>query len=190
MANTPATKAAGNKSGAFRDYEDWFTQTPDPWAEIATLQPGGDRTFASTVRRMVTSAEPAQRPAMEAKLLAVLARPSITDTGRMFVCRMLALIGTDQSVAPLAGLLANATTADAARYALETISGEAATAALRHGLGQLTGIGKVGVIGAIALRGDVDARPMLEQIATNGGEISDVRAAAARGVARLSVNRT
>jgi hypothetical protein len=187
MATPTVTVApsADKKSGAFRNYEDWFTQSPDPWVEIAALTPGGDRSFATTVQRLVSGAEPAQRAAMEAKLLAALARPAITATGTMFVCRMLAIVGTERSVPALGALLGEAATADAARYALEAIPGNVAAAALRGALGRLDGTAKAGLIGGIAFRGDKLALGECERIATNPSEPTEVRAAAARAVARL-----
>lgn len=187
MAESNSTAAAGaeKKSSAFRNYEDWFTQSPDPWAEIAALQPGDDRTFASTVQRMVTNAEPEQRAVLETKLLALLARPGITATGRMFACRMLSWVGADRSVPVLAKVLLEPHGADAARYALESIPGDAAAQALLAGLDHLTGVAKAGLIGALALRGTAAAAPRFERIATDTLETPEVRAAAARGLARL-----
>lgn len=174
------------KSGAFRDYEERFTATPDPWSELATLEPGADRTFASTVRSMVMNAEPAQRPAMETKLLAVLAQPGITATGRMVVCRMLAPIGSAKCVPAVAPLLQDPRTVDAARYALDEIDDAAVDEAYRTALDKVTGPAKAGLIGSIGLRGDRKALAALAAIQGNATEPSVVRTAAARAVERLN----
>lgn len=184
---TPAKRArAADKSNAFRDYEERFTATPDPWAEIVRLDHGTDRTFGSTVRAMVMNAEPAQRPAMETKLLAALARPEATDVARLFACRMLALIGSAKAVPALTALLADAKTADAARYALDAIDDPAAGDALRGALEKLSGPAKAGLIGSIALRGDAKAIPALAAIKARASEPAVVRTAATRALERLN----
>lgn len=170
----------------FRKYEESFTATPDPWVEITKLDHGGDRTFASTVRSMVTNAEPAQRPGMEAKLLAALAKPECTPAGARFVCQMLALIGGEKSVPVLAARLADPQTADDARYALEPMPGAAVDDALRTALEKLTGAPKAGLISTLALRGDRKSVSALSAIQNNASETAEVRAAATRAVERLN----
>jgi len=183
---TPAKRARGaDKSNAFRDYEEHFTATPDPWTEIVRLDHGTDRTFGSTVCAMVMNAEPAQRPAMEIKLVAVLSRPEATDVARLFACRMLALIGSLKAVPALAALLADATTADAARYALDAIDDPSVDDAYRGALEKLTGPAKAGLIGSIALRGDAKAIPALIALKDRAGESAIVRTAATRALERL-----
>ncbi len=176
------------KTGEFRDYEERFTATPDPWSEIATLEHGSDRSHASTVRSMVANAEPAQRPAMEAKLLEALTRPGVTDVGRLFVCRMLSLIGSARCVPVVAPLLANPATADAARYALDGIPEPAVDEAYRGALATLSGSAKIGLIGSMALRGDRQASPALLAIQQNPAESAEVRAAAARALGRINAS--
>jgi hypothetical protein len=179
-------KAAKSDQDPFRKYEEYFVASPDPWVEIVKLEHGGDRTFASTVRAMVTNAEPAQRPGMEDKLLAALAKPELTEVGRMFVCRMLALIGTAKSVPALAALLGDAKAADAARYALDAIEDPAAVEACRAALGKVTGVAKAGLIGSLALRGDKGSIAALQAIQAAADEPAVVKTAAARGLERLT----
>lgn len=164
----------------------WFTATPDPWREIVALDYEGDRTFASTVNRMVVSAEPAQHVAMEAKLLEALAQPALTEAGRLFVCRMLGLIGTAKCVTAVAPLLAGERTAHAARLALDSIADARVDAAYREALEITDGAAKCGLIGSIVRRGDVGAVSALRAIATNPAESAGVRAVAARAVEQLS----
>lgn len=177
---------ARNPQDPFRTYEEYFVATPDPWSEVAKLEPGGDRTFATTVRAMVINAEPAQRPALETKLLAVLAAPALTDEGRMFACRMLALIGSETCVPALAALLGQERTAAAARYALDALDVPAVNDAYRGALGQLRGPAKAGLIGAIGLRGDTTALPLLNAIRHDSTEPEVVRTAATRALDRMA----
>lgn len=182
-AARPKSKASQDP---FREYEEKFVASPDPWAELVKLDHGSDRTYGSTVRAMVMNAEPAQRPEMENKLLQVLASPGLTDTGRMFICRMLALIGTTACVSAVARLLQDIRTADAARYALDGIPDPAVDAAYRGALDKLTGASKAGLIGSIALRGDRQALAMLQALAATAAETPEVRTAAKRAVERLN----
>lgn len=175
-----------SENDPFRAYEEQFVASPDPWAEIVKLDHGSDRTFGSTVRAMVMNAEPAQRPAMEAKLLAALAAPGLTPVGQLFVCRMLALIGTAKCVPAVAALLHDNATADAARFALDAIEDPAVDAAYRGALGKLGGNAKAGLIGSIAQRGDRGALEALKAVQADAKEPAAVRTAAARAVERLT----
>ncbi len=181
--------AAVPKSSAppdpFRVYEEKFVASPDPWAELEKLDHGSDRTFGSTIRSMVLNAEPAQRPAMENRLVQVLAKTGLTDAGRMFVCRMLALIGTSTCVSAVAPLLRDSKTADAARYALDGIEDPTVDEAYRAALDKLAGASKAGLIGSIARRGDRKALPALQALEANSAESADVRTAAKRAVEQL-----
>jgi hypothetical protein len=164
----------------------WFAATPDPWREIVRLAFGGDRTFASTVERMVVSAEPAQRPAMETKLIAALQDPALTGAGRLFVCRMLGLIGSAACVPAVAPLLHDDRTADVARMALDPIDEASVDEAYLSALADLHGSARAGLIGSIGLRGNTRAVEALTAIATNAGESPRVRAAAERAVKRIA----
>lgn len=184
---SPAAAApAAKPRDPFREYEEQFIASPDPWVEITKLDHGSERAFATTVQGMVINAEPAQRPVMEGRLLKALERPGCTAEGRMFICRMLALIGGGAAVPALASLLQDPATADAARYALEPNPDPAAAAALRAALPKLNGDAKIGLIGSIALRGDTAALNDLSAIQRNASEPEAVRAAAGRALERLN----
>lgn len=126
-----------------------FKKSPDPWAETAAMEFGGDRTFASGIQTLIFDADPSQYPALEKKLLGLLAG---TDAARDFACRMLALIGSAQSVPALARLLEDPKTSDIARYALENIPGPEVDAALQAALPKLSGAARQGLEGTIAAR--------------------------------------
>lgn len=170
------------------DYDAWFIATPDPWAEIARLEYGGDRTFAATVEAAILHAEPAQYRVLETRLLAALGRSEITDAGRMFVCRMLALLGSAASVPALVPLFETARTAEAARYALDPIADPSVDAAYRAALGKLSGSAKAGMIASMGGRGDQQAREQLEEVRRNFAEPPEVRLAAERAIQRLAAN--
>jgi hypothetical protein len=160
--------------------------TPDPWEACVRLEYGGDRSFAWSVREEIISTPPEGRARAEERLLKALALPGCTDAGRQFLCQMLVLVGSAKSVPPLAPLLRDAKSAEAARYALELIPGPEASAALRDALGALTGKSKAGLIGSIAVRGDTSARAALTALKDNAAEPAIVREAATRGLDRLA----
>jgi hypothetical protein len=165
--------------------DDWFTASPDPWMEIARLEFGGDRTFASNVQQMILNAEPSQRPELEAKLLQAAERPELTEAGRQFVCRMLAWVGSPAGVPVLARWMERDETADDARLALDAIGGAAVNEVYRQALTKLSGRACAGLIGSIAARGDVVAVDPLTAIAIDREQPDEVRAAAERAVEHL-----
>lgn len=183
MDDSPSPQTS--QSTELQTRTEWFTSTPDPWVEIARLAHGGDRTHASTVSREILSAEPAHQAAMEQRLIAVLADPELTGAGRLFVCRMLAWIGTAACVPAVAPLLESDRTADVARLALDEIRDATVDAAYRSALDKLHGSAKAGLIGSIGLRGDRAAAEALAAIAENAKEAEVVRVAARRALERI-----
>lgn len=168
-----------------RQRNEWFTSTPDLWEEVVRLSHGGDRSHAAALERRVTSAEPAQHQQLEQKFIAVLERPGLTGAGRLFVCRMLALVGSAACVPVVARLLESERTADNARLALDGIADASVDAAYLGALNTLHGAAKAGLIGSIAMRGDPAALGALSEIAKDARESSMVRTAAERAVQRL-----
>jgi hypothetical protein len=161
-------------------------ETPDPWKLCATLEYGGDRSFAAAVERLVVQTTPANWPKLEDQLLATLAVPGCTDAGRAFLCKMLGLVGSAKSVSALAALLRHEKTADAARLALELIPGPEASAALRDALPSLPSRAKAGLVGSISARRDSAATAALAALKDNADEPAIVRGTAARALERLA----
>jgi len=73
--------------------------------------------------------------------------------GKQYACRELSIIGTDQSVPVLAGMLTNQEYSDMARYALERIPGEAPSKALLAALPKAEGKAKIGIVNSLGERG-------------------------------------
>lgn len=168
--------------------ETWFTETPDPWRRIVVLEFGGDRSFASDIEQVIRHAEPQQQPALETRLLDALARPELTDAGRLFVCRMLGYVGSAACVPKVAPLLEDVHTSDVARLALDGIADPSVDAAYRGALPKLRGRAKAGLIGSIAMRGGKDLAAELQRISVDATETPEVRHAAERALARLQQN--
>jgi len=76
-------------------------------------------------------------------------------------CQRLKLIGTEKAVPALAELLVDEQLSHSARYALETIPGEQASAALRDALGRTKGAVKAGIIDSLGARRDVQVTSAL-----------------------------
>lgn len=169
-----------------KSYAKGIAMTPEPWVECVNLEYGGDRSFAWSVNQQVMRTAPAGRAKVEERLLAALALPTGKPAGRAFVCQMLALVGSPRSVPALALLLRDPVSSEAARFALESIPGREADAALRDALGALTGNAKAGLVGSLAARRDLAARPALVALQDNRAEPAVVREAAARAVASLA----
>ncbi len=161
-------------------------ETPDPWALCATLEYGGDRSFAFAVEKLIVQTPQSEWGKIEERLLATLALPGCTEAGRAFLCKMLGWVGSARSVPALAGLMREATTANVARTALELIPGPEASAALREALASLRGNDRAGVIGSIAARRDAEAGPALAALKGNAAEPAIVRGTAARALERLA----
>ncbi len=103
---------------------------------------------------------PAQSPAAEDKWLEVL-KSSAPAAQKCNACRELQTAGTEKSVPLLAGLLTDAETSHAARFALEAMPYTAAGAALRDAAGKTTGLTRSGILDSLGQRRDPEAIPVL-----------------------------
>src|SRR5436190_2023265 len=92
----------------------------------------------------------------EAKLIAVL-KSDAPRKEKADACRLLALVGTKDSVPTLASLLGDEKLSHMARYGLEPIPDPSVDDALREALGTLRGRPLVGVIGSLGVRRDAKA---------------------------------
>jgi len=126
---------------------------------IALLLACATQSFGQTV-------VPATRQQVD-KLIAVL-KSDASHKEKADACRLLALVGTKDAVAPLAALLGDEKLSHMARYGLEPIPDPAVDEALRDALGKLKGRPLVGVIGSIGVRRDAEAvQPLLQMLMQN-----------------------
>jgi hypothetical protein len=158
----------------------------DPWEECARLEYGADRSYAWTVREQVIATPPEGRARIEDKLLKSLATSGRTEAGLAFLGQMLAMVASAKSVPALAPLLRDPKTTEAARYALERVTGPDADAAFREALASLTGPAKAGLIGSIGVRGDTSAKSALAALKDDAKEPALVREAATHALERLA----
>jgi HEAT repeat protein len=96
----------------------------------------------------------AARADVAARLGTILAAPDATHAAKVFVCQQLAVFGTAGQVPLLARMLDDPQTAEIARWTLDAIPGEAASAALRRALTRLTGPALIGAVNSLGLRRD------------------------------------
>jgi HEAT repeat protein len=118
----------------------------------------------------------------ESKLIAVL-KSDAPLKEKADACRELSLIGTKESVAPLAALLGDEKVSHLARYGLEPIPDPAVDEALRSALGELKGRPLVGVIGSLGVRRDTKAVGSLTALLKDANP--EVAQAAARALGRI-----
>jgi HEAT repeat protein len=122
----------------------------------------------------------AQLAEIEKALLGVL-NSGAKRAGKQFVCRELSIIGTEQSVPTLAGMLVDEETSDMARYALERIPGTAVDDALRGAVRKAKGNAKIGIVNSIGQRRDAKAVRNLSRLVGGKNEALACAAAAALG---------
>ena len=117
---------------------------------------------------------------IEKALLGVL-ESGAKRAGKQFICRELSIIGTEQSVPVLAGMLADEETSDMARYALERIPGAAVDDALRGAIRKARGNARIGIINSLGQRRDSGSVRMLSRALGRRNEEVAIAAAAALG---------
>ena len=130
---------------------------------------------------MAVQGNMANRAALERRIAATLT-PAYSYVARSFVCRQLALIGTQASVPALAPLVLEEELSVHARNALERIAGEESAKALRDALGQAKGRTRIGVINSVVARRDAASTRVLIKIL---GEDQDSAAAAAKALGEI-----
>jgi len=119
--------------------------------------------------------KPEELKKFEASLIEVL-KSDAKYAGKQYACRELSIIGTEQSVPALAGMLTSEEYSDMARYALERIPGQAVDEALLGAMGKAAGKAKIGIVNSLGERG---TKPAAAEIAKLVGNSDKVLAGAA-----------
>ena len=131
--------------------------------------------------------EAGQRTAEMEKVMTDFLGSDATLASKQFICRQLSIIGTNESVPTLAGMLANKDTSDMARYALERIAGPKTAAALRDALDKAKGEVKIGIINSL---GNIQDRQAVSQLAELMYDADDSTARATISALGNIANRT
>jgi type 1 glutamine amidotransferase len=150
--------------------------------KVKTYDWGQSRLALTEVSEIIKKAydNKAELAKIEKALLGVLDSDA-KRAGKQFVCRQLSIIGTEQSVPVLAGMLAGEETSDMARYALERIPGSAVDEALRKSLRGTRGNVRIGIINSLGQRRDKGAVRILSRALGGRNQEAAMAAAAALG---------
>lgn len=119
----------------------------------------------------------------EAKLIGIVKSANAPLKDRADACRLLAIVGGKDAVAPLVALLGDEKLSHMARYGLEPNPDPAVNVALRDALGKAKGLQLVGVIGSLGVRKDAEAVGPVSKFLT--GQECDVMQAAARALGKI-----
>lgn len=119
----------------------------------------------------------------EAKLIGIVKSAAAPQKDRADACRLLAVVGGKDAVAPLAALLADEKLSHMARYGLEPNPDPSVNVALRDALGKVKGLHLAGVIGSLGVRKDPQAVEPLAKLLT--GQECVVKQAAARALGKI-----
>jgi type 1 glutamine amidotransferase len=151
-------------------------------AKIKTYDFGDSRAalteFSDEIRKAY--GRPEELKKYEAALLDVL-KSDAKYAGKQYAARELSIIGTDQSVPVLAGMLTNQEYSDMARYALERIPGEAVNKALLAALPKAEGKAKIGIVNSLGERGSVAATGEIAKCAEGSDKVLGGAAISALG---------
>ncbi|MBN2315185.1 MAG: HEAT repeat domain-containing protein, partial [Sedimentisphaerales bacterium] len=159
-----------------------MAQLQELLAQVKTYDWGQSRLALTEVSEIIKKAHgnKTELAEIEKALLGVL-ESDAKRAGKQFVCRELSLIGTEQSVPVLAGMLADEETSDMARYALERIPGSAVDQALRGAVRKARGNARIGIINSLGQRRDAGSVRMLSRALGRPNEEAAIAAAAALG---------
>lgn len=125
---------------------------------LVHLQQGQDLGIFGPIEQVILHAhsDARVRTDIERRLIGVLQQDA-TGLAKQYVCRQLALVGSDASIPILANMLSNAQLSSMARYALEGIDSAAAKASLRAAIKVTNGRQLVGVVISLGRLADADA---------------------------------
>ena len=124
--------------------------------------------------------DPAQRKAMQARLVAFLGGEA-TDTGKDIALRHLVLVGDDGCVPVAAAFLADERLSPVARSVLERLPGAASATALREALARASGKTRLGLVHSLGRRGDAASVGALAKLTADADTELATAAVAALG---------
>jgi len=154
------------------------------FAALPSFQLGGDETCVNTISAAaVWSHGSAREQDGLAERLAQALDSSATLDCKRFVCRQLVFINSDEAVPALSRLLTDKDLSDMARYAVESLPGRAAGAALRSALDQAQGKARIGLINSLAQRRDSESVGVFVRLV--GDSDHDVARAAAAALGKV-----
>ena len=121
----------------------------DPFDALGRFEYAQGRQTLAAMDAIVRKAGPAEYPAIEERLLAVLQATGTTRDAKRFICRWLGVVGSSRCVPAVSALLTDVELSHPARMALEPMADPAAGAALRAALGRVKGRPLAGVVASM-----------------------------------------
>ena len=152
--------------------------------DITTYTFGDSREPLTIVADLVIASNgfPSIRLNLEKQFVKALESDSTPDC-KDFICRQLAVMGTDVSIPQLEKMLPVAETSDMARYALETNPSPRACEALRNALADAEGTALIGIINTLGNRKNAENADALKSLADSSDE--DVSSAVAAALEKI-----
>lgn len=134
-------------------------------AALETYNWGGDRGALASIDQRIVDAHGAKKELadVERALLKVL-QSDAKLPAKEYICRQLALIGSDRSVPVLSEMLIDPELSDCAILAIEAIPDSSAAKALRRALDKADGVQRVGIVNALGERRDRKSIPALSKM--------------------------
>ena len=162
--------------------QDEINSLEDAFNALAGYKIGDDQTAVDLLRdaTLEVQGSTSERNALANRYADVL-EGNATFDAKQFACKQLFIIGTSRQVDTLAGLLRNPQLADAARYALEAIPGDAAGDALVDALENADRKVKVGIINSLGARASESTLDALTPIVRSNDAAMAAAAAQAVG---------
>ncbi len=156
---------------------------PDPYVLLAGFDFGQDRAPLNQIDEAIkaSAGDAARRAEIEGKLAALLGQASLPIGAQNYICVTLSVIGGEQCVPALAGLLGDERKADLARLALERIPHASAGSALRSALPKSAGRTRIGLAQSLGVRRDDAAVPLLAPLLKDADPATVAAAAHALG---------
>ena len=155
--------------------------------KLQTYSWGDDRNALKPIDDAIVAShgDAAARKEIEAALIDVL-NSDASRNGKDYVCRKLKIIGTDASVSALTAMLGDKHHSHMARFALQSIPGDAASKALVDALGTVSDDLKVGMIGSLGARGENSAVAPISKLLESDNAQLATAAANALGAIRTA----
>lgn len=142
----------------------------DPYLALVKREFGTAVDEMTAIEKQIQAAKPEERPAIEARLIAVIETPEATMPGKQFACQMLRLVGSRKCVPAVARLLTDEQLSHVARNILLGLNDPSADEALRGALGKTQGKVRIGMINTIGDRGGSGSLPVLVGLLSTGDE--------------------
>ena len=151
-------------------------------SKISGYDYGHSRELLTRISDFVRNAGdcPELTKAVEQKFMKFL-QSEASLAAKQFICKELAVIGTEAAVPTLAEMLTDEKTSDMGRYALEQIPGASVSEALRKALRKTTGKTRIGIINTLGARGDRKAVTALKGLMYDSDQATATAAVAAMG---------